>query len=110
VVTRDIVAIPPVSEKMLADDVGYIQVDAFPEGKSQEIAGKIRRPAKAGSEEAGARSAQLGRGRGIRGRCHRQSFSGPRHDHLFAGAEVSEARLSTPIPPRTSPSFPWQCW
>ncbi len=41
VVTRDIVAIPPVSEKMLADNVGYIQVDAFPEGKSQEIAGKI---------------------------------------------------------------------
>ena len=41
VVTRDIVAIPPVSEKMLADNVGYIQVYAFPEGKSQEIAGKI---------------------------------------------------------------------
>jgi carboxyl-terminal processing protease len=41
VVTRDIVAIPPVSEKMLADNVGYIQVDAFPEGKSQEVAAKI---------------------------------------------------------------------
>ncbi|MGB8012021.1 MAG: S41 family peptidase [Terriglobales bacterium] len=42
VITRDVVTIPPVSEKMLADNVGYIQVDAFPEGKSQEIAGKIR--------------------------------------------------------------------
>jgi carboxyl-terminal processing protease len=42
VITRDVVAIPPVAEKMLADNVGYIQVDAFPEGKSQEIAGKIR--------------------------------------------------------------------
>ena len=42
VITRDVVVIPPVSEKMLADNVGYIQVDAFPEGKSQEIADKIR--------------------------------------------------------------------
>jgi carboxyl-terminal processing protease len=42
VITRDVVTIPPVSEKMLADNVGYIQVDAFPEGKTQEIADKIR--------------------------------------------------------------------
>ena len=42
VITRDVVVIPPVSEKMLADNVGYIQVDAFPEGKAQEIADKIR--------------------------------------------------------------------
>src|SRR6202522_2251003 len=42
VITRDVVVIPPVREKMLADNVGYIQVDAFPEGKSQEIADKIR--------------------------------------------------------------------
>jgi carboxyl-terminal processing protease len=41
-ITRDVVTIPPVSEKMLADNTGYIQVDAFPEGKSQEIAAKIR--------------------------------------------------------------------
>ena len=42
VITRDMVAFPPVAEKMLADNVGYIQVDAFPEGESQQIAGKIR--------------------------------------------------------------------
>jgi carboxyl-terminal processing protease len=42
VITRDVVAIPPVSDKMLADNVGYIKVDALPEGKTQEIAGKIR--------------------------------------------------------------------
>ncbi len=41
-IARDVVVIPPVSYKMLADEVGYIKVDAFPEGKSQEIAGKIR--------------------------------------------------------------------
>src|ERR1700678_1594958 len=42
VITRDVVTIPPVNEKMLADNVGYIQVDAFPEGKTQEVADKIR--------------------------------------------------------------------
>jgi len=42
VITRDIVTIPPVSDKMLADNVGYIQVDSFPEGKSREVADKIR--------------------------------------------------------------------
>jgi carboxyl-terminal processing protease len=42
VVTRDLVTIPPVSDKMLADGVGYLKVDAFPEGKAQEVASKIR--------------------------------------------------------------------
>jgi carboxyl-terminal processing protease len=51
VITRDVVAIPPVNEKMLADNVGYIQVDAFPEGKSQEIAGKIRDLQKQGAKK-----------------------------------------------------------
>jgi carboxyl-terminal processing protease len=51
VITRDVVAIPPVSDKMLADNVGYIQVDAFPEGKSQEIAGKIRDLQKQGAKK-----------------------------------------------------------
>ncbi len=51
VITRDAVTIPPVSEKMLADDVGYIKVDAFPESKSQEIAGKIRDLQKQGAKK-----------------------------------------------------------
>src|SRR5271170_8043408 len=51
VITRDMVTIPPVGEKMLADNVGYIQVDAFPEGKSQEIAGKIRDLQKQGAKK-----------------------------------------------------------
>src|SRR5271163_4314880 len=42
VITRDMVTIPPASDKMLADNVGYIKVDSFPEGESQEIADKIR--------------------------------------------------------------------
>jgi carboxyl-terminal processing protease len=51
VITRDVVTIPPVSDKMLADNVGYIQVDAFPAGKSQEIAGKIRDLQKQGAKK-----------------------------------------------------------
>ena len=51
VITRDVVTIPPVSDKLLADNVGYIQVDAFPEGKSQEIADKIRDLQKQGAKK-----------------------------------------------------------
>jgi carboxyl-terminal processing protease len=51
VITRDMVTIPPVSDKMLADNVGYIQVDSFPEGKTQEIATKIRELQKQGAKK-----------------------------------------------------------
>jgi len=51
VITRDLVTIPPVSDKMLADNVGYIKVDAFPEGKSQEIANHIRNLQKQGAKK-----------------------------------------------------------
>src|SRR5271170_1123390 len=50
VITRDMVTIPAVSDKMLADNVGYIQVDSFPEGKTQEIATKIRELQKQGAK------------------------------------------------------------
>lgn len=51
VITRDMVTIPPVADKMLADNVGYIRVDAFPAGKSQEIASKIRDVQKQGAKK-----------------------------------------------------------
>jgi len=51
VITRDVVTIPPVSDKMLADNVGEIQVDAFTKGKSQEIAGKIKTLQKDGAKK-----------------------------------------------------------
>ena len=51
VITRDMVTIPPVQDKMLADNVGYIKVDAFPSGKSQEIASKIRDLQKQGAKK-----------------------------------------------------------
>ncbi len=50
-IARDLVTIPPVSQKMLADNVGYNQVDAFPEGKAQEIAAKIRDLQKQGAKK-----------------------------------------------------------
>jgi carboxyl-terminal processing protease len=51
VISRDMVTIPPVADKMLADNVGYLKVDAFPEGKSQEIAAKIRGLQKQGAKK-----------------------------------------------------------
>ena len=51
VITRDMVAIPPATDKMLADNVGYIKTDAFPAGKSQEIAGKVRDLQKQGAKK-----------------------------------------------------------
>jgi len=51
VITRDVVAIPPATDKMLADNVGYIKVDAFSQGKAQEIAGKIRNLQKQGAKK-----------------------------------------------------------
>jgi carboxyl-terminal processing protease len=51
VITRDIVTIPPVADKMLDDGIAEIQVDAFIKGKSQEIANKIKAVQKAGAKK-----------------------------------------------------------
>jgi carboxyl-terminal processing protease len=51
VITRDAVTIPPVTDKMLAENVGYLKVDAFPQGKSQEIANKLRNLQKQGAKK-----------------------------------------------------------
>jgi carboxyl-terminal processing protease len=51
VITRDLVTIPPASDKVLADNVGYIKVDSFPQGESQEIASKIRDVQKDGAKK-----------------------------------------------------------
>ena len=42
VITRDVVKYPAVGEKVLEDSIGYIKVDAFPKGKAQEIAAKVK--------------------------------------------------------------------
>jgi carboxyl-terminal processing protease len=51
VITRDIVNFPPVTDKMVEDGIGYIQVDAFNKGKAQEVAAKVRALQKAGAKK-----------------------------------------------------------
>ncbi len=48
VITREVVMIPAVTEKIVDDGVGDIQVDAFTKGKVQEVAAKIKSLQKAG--------------------------------------------------------------
>src|SRR5881296_3766869 len=51
VITRDVVNVPPVNEKMVEDQIGYIQVDAFNKGKTSEIANKIKTLQKSGAKK-----------------------------------------------------------
>jgi carboxyl-terminal processing protease len=41
-ITRDVTNFPAVADKMMEDGIGYIKVDAFPKGKAQELATKIK--------------------------------------------------------------------
>jgi carboxyl-terminal processing protease len=50
VITRDIVSVPPVTDKMVEDGIGYIQVDAINKGKAQEVTAKVRSLQKAGAK------------------------------------------------------------
>jgi carboxyl-terminal processing protease len=51
VITRDVVTIPPVSDKMLEDGIGYVKVDALTKGKTQEVAAKIKALEKSGAKK-----------------------------------------------------------
>lgn len=48
VITRDLVSIPPVTDKVLDQTIGYVKVDALTKGKAQEIAGKVKSLQKSG--------------------------------------------------------------
>jgi carboxyl-terminal processing protease len=50
-ITRDIVSIPPVTDKMLEDGIGYVKVDTLTKGKAQEIAAKIKSLEKSGAKK-----------------------------------------------------------
>ncbi len=50
-VTRDVVAIPTATEKLMEDGVGYIKADTFTKGKSQEIANRIKSLQKQGAKK-----------------------------------------------------------
>src|SRR5580698_8383624 len=42
VITRDFVTIPPVTDKMMDDGIGYVKAEALTKGKAQEIASKVK--------------------------------------------------------------------
>ncbi len=50
-ITREIVADPAVSAKMLDDGIGYIKVDDFPKGRSAEVAAKVKELEKNGAKK-----------------------------------------------------------
>lgn len=50
-ITRAIVADPPVSDKMVEAGIGYIKVDDFPKGRSQEVASKLKQLEKDGAKK-----------------------------------------------------------
>ena len=50
-ITRDVVHVPPVTEKMMEDGIGYVKVDVLSKGKSQEIASKIKTLQKEGAKK-----------------------------------------------------------
>lgn len=51
VITREAVAIPPVSDKLVGDGIAQIRVDALNKGKAQEIASKIKAVEKDGAKK-----------------------------------------------------------
>jgi carboxyl-terminal processing protease len=51
VITRNIVTVPPVTDKLMQDGIGYIQVDALNKDKSQEVAAKIKDLEKSGAKK-----------------------------------------------------------
>ena len=50
-ITRDIVSLPPVTDKMMEDGIGYIKTEALPKGRAQEIASKIKSLERAGAKK-----------------------------------------------------------
>ena len=50
-ITRDVVNVPPVTEKMMEDGIGYIKVEALTKGKVQEIASKVKALEKSGAKK-----------------------------------------------------------
>jgi carboxyl-terminal processing protease len=50
-ITRVIVPIPPVTDKLMDDGIGYVKVEALTKGKAQEIAAKIKSLEKSGAKK-----------------------------------------------------------
>jgi carboxyl-terminal processing protease len=51
VITRDVISIPPVADKMIEDGIGYIKIEALTKGKAQETSAKIKSLERSGAKE-----------------------------------------------------------
>ncbi len=50
-ITREMVSDPPVSDKTMEDGIGYIKIDDFPKGRTQEVAAKVKELEKSGAKK-----------------------------------------------------------
>ncbi len=50
-ITRDVVSIPPVNDKLMENAIGYVKIEALTKGKTQEIASKIKALEKQGAKK-----------------------------------------------------------
>ncbi len=50
-ITREMVVDPPISDKMLDAGIGYIKIDDFPKGRSQDVAAKLKQLEKEGAKK-----------------------------------------------------------
>ena len=50
-ITREVVGLPPVTDKMMDDGIGYVKAEALTKGKAQEIASKIKSLEKSGAKK-----------------------------------------------------------
>jgi carboxyl-terminal processing protease len=51
VITRDVQTLPPVSDKMIEESIGYVKAEVLTKGKAQEIASKIKSLEKSGAKK-----------------------------------------------------------
>jgi carboxyl-terminal processing protease len=51
IITREIVKDPAAAARMLESGIGYIEVDSFPKGRAQEVAGKIKELQRQGAKK-----------------------------------------------------------
>ena len=51
VITRDVVTIPPITDKMMDENIGYVKVEALTKGKAVEVATKVKSLEKSGAKK-----------------------------------------------------------
>src|SRR5664279_6544634 len=105
-VTREIIVTPPVAEKQMDDNIGYIRVITFTKGRSQEIANQVKTAQKqgarklildlrncgAGDEQEGIATANLFLNHGMIAYLQGQKYA----KQIF-NAEASKAITNLPI-------------